>query len=532
MVKYPRKVRNRLLAWFIIGSLLPLVFLTLALVFYLAPFSTLPEMLSLIRHTLLVPILASFILILSLSVVIARAISRPIKKLMTAVEKIMDGDTEVTVDIHTKDEIAKLGDQFNKMTTEVLKAKQELEIKVRSRTKELLVANEELQGSKTAMLNILEDAEMEKSRAEEQRNKIEIIINSIGDAVIVTDQGGHIIMFNPAAGNMLQISEKSIKKKFDQIINFTTPKKKELLIEEFIELEENTFTVNRAVLKDDKQNRFFDINSSKFRDTAKDVLGTVIVIRDITRNVEIENMKSEFVSVASHQLRTPLSAIRWFLEMMLAGDLGSINDEQKEVLTDTLESNKRMIYLVNDLLNVSRLEDAKLNVEPQPTDLKALLNSIIKESESIATKKNIEIDLSAVADIPEINIDASLIGQVLQNLFSNAVKYSLNNTTVSVELKVKEQDIYLAITDQGHGIPIAQQKRIFEKFFRATNAIKMETEGTGLGLYIAKMLVELSDGHIGFLSEEGKGSTFYFTLPLVGSQAKKGTRTLAQVVNK
>ena len=154
MVKYPRRVRNRLLAWFIISSLLPLIFLTLALVFYLAPFSTWPEMVNLIRHTLLVPLLASFILILTLAVIIARAISRPIRKLTTAVEKIMAGETDVTVKITTKDEIAKLADSFNKMTTEVLQAKQELEIKVRARTKELLSTNQELQGSKTAMLNI------------------------------------------------------------------------------------------------------------------------------------------------------------------------------------------------------------------------------------------------------------------------------------------------------------------------------------------------------------------------------------------
>ncbi|PIW10104.1 MAG: hypothetical protein COW37_04290 [Caldiserica bacterium CG17_big_fil_post_rev_8_21_14_2_50_35_7] len=103
---------------------------------------------------------------------------------------------------------------------------------------------------------------------------------------------------------------------------------------------------------------------------------------------------------------------------------------------------------------------------------------------------------------------------------------------MKVDLVIKDQDLYLAITDQGHGIPIEQQKRIFEKFFRANNVIKMETEGTGLGLYIAKMLVELSDGHIGFTSTEGQGSTFYLTLPLIGSKAKKGTRSLAQVVNK
>ncbi|OIO46663.1 MAG: hypothetical protein AUJ28_02080 [Parcubacteria group bacterium CG1_02_37_51] len=531
MVKYPRRVRNRLLAWFIISSLLPLIFLTLALVFYLAPFSTWPEMVNLIRHTLLVPLLASFILILTLAVIIARAISRPIRKLTTAVEKIMAGETDVTVKITTKDEIAKLADSFNKMTTEVLQAKQELEIKVRARTKELLSTNQELQGSKTAMLNILEDVELEKHKAEEQRNKIEIIINSIGDAVIVTDQQGKIMMFNPAAGTMFDLAVTSVSKSFDQIVNFHDAKQKDIAIDQFLSTEENVFTINRVVLPEDEHHRFFDINISKFRNIDKNVSGAVIVIRDITRNVEIENVKSEFVSVASHQLRTPLSAIRWFLEMILAGDLGSINDEQKDILNDTLESNKRMIYLVNDLLNVSRLEDAKLNVTPVPTDFTALLTSIIRESESLALKKKIKIDLQTVT-IPEISIDPSLIGQVVQNLLSNAIKYSDKGTTVKVDLVIKDQDLYLAITDQGHGIPIEQQKRIFEKFFRANNVIKMETEGTGLGLYIAKMLVELSDGHIGFTSTEGQGSTFYLTLPLIGSKAKKGTRSLAQVVNK
>lgn len=530
--KYQKRIKNRLLVWFIIGALVPLLFIVLSVVFYLAPVSTLQELVELIKRTLLIPILASLILILTLSFFMAREITDPIKRLQQAVNKIMKGAKGVKVVIETNDELAELADSFNQMTTDALTAKQQLEVQIKERTQKLISANEELQESKTAMLNILEDMEEEKNKAQEQKNKIETIIKSIGDGVVVTNKSAKVIMTNAAAESLLDLKVDSIGKSFDKLLKFYNEEgeRLSLSVKSFIESKQPSLLINKAVYKSDNSKKYLDIHLSKFKNIFDQVMGVVIICRDVSKSVEIDKMKSEFVSVASHQLRTPLSAVKWFLEMLLAGDLGKINDEQEEVLTDALASNERMIFLVNDLLNVSRLESAKIKVEPRLTSLNKLINMTLKELKSQAVAKKIKIDDSEVTKVPKIKIDPSLLSQVIQNLISNAIKYSKNNSKVSLRLKEQDKEIIFSVTDRGVGIPARQQDRVFEKFFRADNVTKMETEGTGLGLYISKLLVELSGGKIWFESSEGQGTIFSFLLPKSGSKARAGNKSITQII--
>ncbi len=524
------KIQNRLLFWYIIGSLVPLIFLSVAVIFYLAPVTSWSGLLDLIQHTLLIPLLASFILILTLAIIIPKEITKPISKLQAAVDKMVRGDKNVIVDIDSNDELAVLAEGFNRMTKEIVSARTGLEADVKNRTSALLKSNSELQDSKTAMLNILEDVEAEKFKAEEQRAKIEAIITSIADGVIVVDKNADIILVNEQVKKLLQITDKVIGLNICDAVKLYGDDGVQIKMDiiKFLDSKKSLEVFDRTLV-DKNGSQYLQINLSKYKNIGDKIVGAIIVVRDITRNVEIDKMKSEFVSVASHQLRTPLSAVRWFLEMLLEGDLGKLNDEQIDVLKDALESNSRMISLVNDLLNVSRLESAKIKVEPILLSLNSLLKTALKEATVLAKEKKIKINIDGVEDIAKIKLDKSLMSQILQNLISNAIKYSPNESAVIVTLKTIGNEVQFSVKDSGYGIPLGEQSRIFEKFFRADNVTRMETEGTGLGLYISKIAMELSGGKIWFESKEKKGSTFYFSIPLEGSKPKEGSRSLSQV---
>lgn len=236
------------------------------------------------------------------------------------------------------------------------------------------------------------------------------------------------------------------------------------------------------------------------------------------KEIEIDQAKSEFVSVASHQLRTPLTGIKWVSELMLKGRGGELNKEQKEFVGQIVESNTRMINLVNDLLNVSRIETGKkFSIEKKSNDIIPIVDSLFFELIGFAALHKVKMrkDDSLPKELI-LNIDAEKIRQVLQNLLSNAVKYSKEGGVVIILCDLgKKGRVTFCVKDSGLGIPAAQQGRMFEKFFRADNVQTHETEGTGLGLYIAKAIVEGHGGKIWFESVENKGTNFYFSLPTV-----------------
>lgn len=239
---------------------------------------------------------------------------------------------------------------------------------------------------------------------------------------------------------------------------------------------------------------------------------------------DLDKAKNEFLSLASHQLRTPIAAISWFSEMMLHGDTGKLHTAQKDYLTQIYDSNQRSVAIVDAMITVSNLQSGALAMHLEATDVAALCRRIVKgQKESFAKAKQLKVT-EHYATLPKLTCDPSLMRTIVQNLLSNAFKYTPEGgeVTVTAERSAKrltfdsKGSIQITIADTGYGIPKNQQGKIFAKLFRASNIKAKDTDGTGLGLYIVKTILEQVGGKIDFSSEEDKGSTFVVTLPLEG----------------
>jgi len=229
---------------------------------------------------------------------------------------------------------------------------------------------------------------------------------------------------------------------------------------------------------------------------------------------ELDEAKDEFISMASHQLRTPLTSVKGYLSMVLEEDAGKISEDQRKLLQEAYDSSQRMVYLIGDFLNVSRLQTGKFVLELAPVNLAQLVRDEVEQLKATASKRYITLQYIQPAQFPQAMLDDGKVRQVVMNIIDNAVYYSKPNTTVDIELTATGHDIALAVHDTGIGVPPSERPHLFTKFFRATNARKVRPDGTGIGLYMAKKVVAAHGGSIIFETKENKGSTFGFRIPL------------------
>jgi PAS domain S-box-containing protein len=373
----------------------------------------------------------------------------------------------------------------------------------------------------------------QKTEEEAYRVRQEALFDSIGEGLVVVNEYGNVI-------NVNSVAEKILGYKKEELQDVWFPKAlpavddKDVVIEpkdrplvRALETGKPVSSRMRYVNKNGEHLPVF-MTATPFIVNGKPS-GGVVVFRDYSHETKIEQAKDEFISIVSHQLRTPLTAIRLFTEMILGNQVGTLKPAQRDYLTKVEQSTLRMIALVGNILNVSRLELGRLKVEPEPTQLEELIKGRIDEATALAKAKKVALDFKAPSKpLPMVKLDQSLIGEVIHNLLTNAIRYSPADTgKVEVSVSKESNGYIIKVSDNGIGIPKEAQSKMFTRFFRADNAIKVEGEGTGLGLYLIKMVIETVDGKVWFESKENKGTTFYVRIPLTGMKPRAGDRKLA-----
>ena len=380
----------------------------------------------------------------------------------------------------------------------------------------------DLENEKSAALNVLEDLGAEKSKVEVAKAKEEAILFSIGDGLLATDEKGRIMLINKKAEELLgKKSAAVLGKLFSEVVSIQDEKGETISLDKHpvnMALAKGTTTATTTegsayyYSRKDKAQFPVAIMVTPVMLLGK-VIGTIEVFRDITREKEIDKAKNEFVSLASHQLRTPTTGINWYSEMLLEHKTGALNKKQDGYIRQIYHDNQRMIELVNMLLNVSRIELGTFALESGATNVANVADDVLAELKTQIKDKTLEIEKVYAKDAPIIQSDEKLIRIVLQNLISNSVSYTPENGKISIKIEAMPNGVRVEVADNGLGIPQSAQEKIYTKFFRADNARTMRPDGTGLGLYITKSITKALGGTIDFKSKEGKGTTFFVSIP-------------------
>ncbi|PIR50447.1 hypothetical protein COU78_06210 [Candidatus Peregrinibacteria bacterium CG10_big_fil_rev_8_21_14_0_10_49_24] len=445
-----------------------------------------------LRATLATVGLVIILLAALLSVILARHVTEPVRTLSTRMAKLQPGYWQYRRSVHTGDELEVLDNVAADLAKRLDIFSKDLEGQVRQRTKELSM-------------------QFQKDRA---------ILQSIQHGIVAVDAKGVITDINKSAADMIGEKEADVVgKPINSVLRLTQHGK-------FIST--SSHPVLRCLTQKKAVPTEPGIRWSLYRVSGqlipitisvspvlarKKVLGGIAVFYDTTDERRVDYIKSEFISLASHQLRTPLSSLQWYIELFGSAGEPKLSSVQKEYLQEMDTASKRMAKLVDALLHAARLEGNNISPANQKINLTEFVQDISEELRSLAKVSKISCEVQIPKRPYMVNTDPILLHIVFQNLFSNAVKYGIEGGQVKVSMNVKNREYEIHIEDNGIGIPKKSQPRIFERLFRAENVLLTDTDGSGLGLYISRMLMENLHGSIRFKSTEKKGSIFTITLP-------------------
>lgn len=363
---------------------------------------------------------------------------------------------------------------------------------------------------------------------EAEQNRFDVVLTSMSEGVIMVDTNYRITLGNSAAHRMFGAEELVGKDVVEALPLFNginrLSRENRAITRALTEGKTTVIEINDNFLyQDSAGNRVPIAAVTTPLVVGTKVEGAVIVFRDVTAEKEIEEVQSSFIAIASHQLRTPLTGMRWFSEMLLSGDAGEITEIQKHYIQRVYEGTERMISLVGLLLKLAWAESGRVSTTPRPSDVKILVEETITSIRGVLSSQSHRIILRLDPDpFPSMNIDAPMFKQVLRNLLTNALAYSPKEKQVALTIAKKEDIVEVSVKDEGSGISKKDQPRIFERFFRSEFATSTSPDGWGLDLALAKDIVKAWGGDIRFVSEEGKGSTFSFSIPLSGMEKHKG----------
>ncbi len=343
------------------------------------------------------------------------------------------------------------------------------------------------------------------------KKKTEAIIRSIAEGLVVVDNEGKVIMINPAA---------------EKLLGGTMQDKVGKPVSEGIRQEQLISLSRDSADKDDKEidlvssqdetRKILRASSAVIENENGETVGMVSVLSDITKQKELDRLKANFVSSVSHELRTPLVAIDKSIELILSKSTGEISETQERFLSIAARNLKRLTTLVNDLLDLSKLEAGKMQLKCLPSSIANVINESVESFNTWAKTKSVDIEKKIQDGLPQVNIDPDRIIQVLNNLIGNAIKFTFENGKIIVEavLYKEEQEVEVSVADNGIGISKDDLPRIFDKFFQVGERVSTDLNGTGIGLSIVKEIVELHGGTIWVESQKGVGAKFSFRLPL------------------
>jgi PAS domain S-box-containing protein len=360
---------------------------------------------------------------------------------------------------------------------------------------------------------------IDRETREEAQARADALFLSIGVGAIATNEQGYIYRVNDVALSILGYKRRELMGKwFPQAIKAVDENGKE------IPLISRPITQSFLTGKPITQKAYYKKKSGELVPVSINVspvvlhgrpVGAVEVFYDSTQEDKVDRMKSEFISIASHQLRTPLAAINTYASLLATGYEGQLNKGQQEHLDIILESVDRMNVLISTLLDIAKLEEGALSVRIRKIDVENLLDGALRELEQLITERNIKLTVDLPKRKSFVNCDPLLLGEIYRNLISNAIKYTPTGGTVKVKIRLKNNELIFRVDDTGYGIPENLQDQVFTKFFRASNIQRRDTSGTGLGLYMAKQIADVLGGRLEFTSKEDKGSSFSFILPLL-----------------
>lgn len=426
----------------------------------------------------------------------------PIRRIISGTEEVRKGNLNYALSLDTGDEFEDLANHFNSMVTELKTIYSSIEQKVVERTRDLEEAN--LLLSRT------------KEIVDEEKDRLEGVLNSTKEGIIMINPAGGLVFANRsfyeifafcAGGESWNIRELLARKEI-----FQEPEKYLGELESLTEKPEEVHSGQMTMVLPSL--RIIDWFSAPIKEDKGRNLGRIIAFRDITREKEVERMKDEFVSIVSHELRTPMTSLSGSLSLVLDGTVGEINEDQKDLLEIAKNNTTRLIRLINDILDISKIEAGKIKMKQETVKMENIITDSMAGVKSFADSYQAVVKSEIPAGLPEITADHDRLIQVVTNLLSNAIKFSPPNGTVLTRAWVDEEKMYVSVKDEGSGIPPEHHEKIFEKFQQVDSSSSRAKGGTGLGLPICRAIIQELSGRLWLESEPGKGATFIFYLPL------------------
>ncbi|MDD5491406.1 MAG: ATP-binding protein [bacterium] len=430
----------------------------------------------------------------------------------------IDGMILVGTDLR---ENLQLIEELNNSKTALEQYNLTLEEKIRERTKVLEQALQEAKESREVMLSLLEDFEENRKEMEamqgkllEWNEKISVLVESLNEGVIMLDENGKIAVSNEMARHLLECKDddKDCAKALEILTNAG-------LDLSLVESWEKSKLISKEVKLGEDPGRILHFDIAPVFKEGKVIIGLALAFRDVTRQKETERLKTEFISTVSHELRTPITCIRESIAQVVEGIKGEINPGQKEFLQIATDEIDRLTRIINDLLDVSKIEAGKVTLNKLEYDIVPVIQAVAKNLEIKGGARQIALETHLGMPRATLFFDEDRIKQVLGNLIDNAIKFSADQGKVDIYLMDKGREIEITVEDHGRGIAAENFHKIFDRFEQINRTTGPGYRGTGLGLAISKSLVEMHGGTIRVQSELAKGSKFIFTLPKLSADA-------------